>query len=47
MTQMGLYGSKQLETTFHRFCEKLLHITFKNIKIERLKINRTKLLVLH
>jgi len=26
---MGLYCSKQLETTFHQFCEKQLHITFK------------------
>jgi len=26
---MGLYCSKQLETTFHQFCEKPLHITFK------------------
>jgi len=26
---MDLYCSKQLETTFHQFCEKPLHITFK------------------
>jgi len=26
---MGLYHSKQLKTTFHQFCEKLLHFTFK------------------
>jgi len=29
ITWMGLYCSKQLETTFHQFCEKPLHITFK------------------
>jgi len=29
ITQTGLYCSKQLETTFHQFCEKPLHITFK------------------
>jgi len=29
ITQMGLYCIKQLETTFHQFCEKPLHITFK------------------
>jgi len=29
ITQTGLYYSKQLETTFHQFCEKPLHITFK------------------
>jgi len=28
ITQTGLYCSKQLETTFHQFCEKPLHITF-------------------
>jgi len=28
--QTGLYCSKQLETTFHQFCEKPLHITFKD-----------------
>jgi len=28
ITQTGLYRSKQLETTFHQFCEKPLHITF-------------------
>jgi len=28
LTQTGLYCSKQLETTFHQFCEKPLHITF-------------------
>ena len=28
ITQIGLYCSEQLETTFHQFCEKLLHITF-------------------
>jgi len=33
VTQRGLYFSKQLETTFHQFCEKLLHITFKVIPI--------------
>jgi len=26
---MHLYCSKQIEITFHQFCEKLLHITFK------------------
>jgi len=26
---MRLYCNKQLETTFHQFCEKPLHITFK------------------
>jgi len=30
ITQTGLYRSKQLETTFHQFCEKPLHITFKD-----------------
>jgi len=30
---MGLYSSKQLETTFHKFCEKLLHITFNASKM--------------
>jgi len=29
ITQTGLYYSKQLESTFHQFCEKPLHITFK------------------
>ena len=29
ITQTGLHCSKQLETTFHQFCEKPLHITFK------------------
>jgi len=29
ITQTGLYCSKQLETTFHQFCEKPLHITVK------------------
>jgi len=29
ITQTGLYCNKQLETTFHQFCEKPLHITFK------------------
>jgi len=29
ITQTGLYCCKQLETTFHQFCEKPLHITFK------------------
>jgi len=29
ITQTGLYCSKQLETAFHQFCEKPLHITFK------------------
>jgi len=29
ITQTGLYCSEQLETTFHQFCEKPLHITFK------------------
>jgi len=28
-TQMGLYCSKQLETTFHQFYEKVLHIIFQ------------------
>ena len=28
ITQTGLHYSKQLETTFHQFCEKPLHITF-------------------
>jgi len=35
-TQMGLYCSKQLETSFHQFCEKLLHITFKGTLRRRL-----------
>jgi len=30
ITQTGLYCSKQLETTFHQFCEKPLHITFNS-----------------
>ena len=33
ITQTGLYCSKQLETTFHQFCEKPLHITFKGTKV--------------
>jgi len=28
--QTGLCVSKHLETTFHHFCEKLLHITFNS-----------------
>jgi len=30
--QTGLYCSKQLETTFHQFCDKPLHIIFKVIE---------------
>jgi len=33
ITQAGLYCSKQLETTFHQFCEKPLHVTFKSVEI--------------
>jgi len=29
ITQTGLYCSKQLETTFHQFCEKPLHRPWK------------------
>jgi len=31
ITQMRLYCNKQLETTFHQFCEKPLHITFESV----------------
>jgi len=30
ITHMDLYYSKQLERTFHQFCEKPLHIIFKS-----------------
>jgi len=30
ITQMGLYCSKQWETTFYQFCEKALHTTFNS-----------------
>jgi len=33
ITQTDLYSTKQqLETTFHQFCEKSLHITFNTIR---------------
>ena len=40
VTQMGLYCSKQLETTFNQFGKKSLHITFKtSSKISQQYIN--------
>jgi len=36
---MGLYCSKQLETTFYQFCEKPLHITF-NRQASQLKAEK-------
>jgi len=49
VTQTGLYCSKQLETTFHQFCEKPLHMTFKyefiNILLLLLSFSLTGLLL--
>jgi len=34
---MGLYCSKQLETTIHQFCEKPYHITFNTVHLKLCK----------